>query len=125
MAPPTNAGNPCRAGGRHDAIEPGASRSETSGPGSTRERRVLRQYLDLAGMLFAVVDTGGTIIFVNRTACEVLGYPEPEIVGRNWFDTLLPADVQAPARRAFAQLMAGDVEPVEHAEELARETRED
>ena len=46
----------------------------------------------------------------------MLGLPEQEILGKNWFDHFLPAHMLKETKGVFAQLMAGDVKGVEHYE---------
>ncbi|MEA2052148.1 MAG: PAS domain S-box protein, partial [Euryarchaeota archaeon] len=48
--------------------------------------------------------------------CEILGYQEDELIGRNWFDLLVPKRIRGEIREVFRKLMAGDIEPVEYYE---------
>jgi len=72
------------------------------------ERDRARQYLDLAPVLFVALDADGRVTLANRRTCEVLGRPEAEITGADWFGEYLPAAVRGGMRTAFAQLLAGD-----------------
>jgi PAS domain S-box-containing protein len=75
-----------------------------------KERERAQTYLDVAGVMFVVIGVDEAVVLVNRKGCEVLGYEEQEIVGRNWFDTFLPERLRADTRRVFASLLKGDLE---------------
>jgi len=74
------------------------------------------QYLEVAGVMLAVLSADETIAVINRKGWEVLGYSRDELLGRNWFDLLVPERVRAQVRAVFKRLMAGDVEPGEYYE---------
>jgi PAS domain S-box-containing protein len=84
------------------------------------ERNRARQYFDVAGVILMVLDSNGVISQINRKGCEVLGYDEAEIIGKNWFDTFLPAAVKGKVRSAFAKLLTGAIEGVEQFENPVR-----
>ena len=81
-----------------------------------RERDRAQQYLDIAGVMFVVLDAQGRVRLINRKGGEVLGYPSEEIEGRNWFDNFLPARIREEVHSGFLQLMAGEIEPMEYFE---------
>ena len=80
------------------------------------ERDRAQTYLDVAGVMFVALDRQGSVILVNRKACEILGYPEGELIGKNWFETCLPEEARSDVRDVFAKLMAGETQPVEYYE---------
>ena len=55
-----------------------------------KEQQRAQRYLDIAGVMIVALDMEGDITLVNRKACDVLGYPESELLGMNWFETFLP-----------------------------------
>lgn len=83
-------------------------------------------YLDMAGVMFVVLDRDGCVSLINRKGCEILEYEEADIVGRDWFAHFLPEDIRASVRAVFDQLMQGEVEPFEYHENpvLTRSGRE-
>ncbi|MDH4164327.1 MAG: PAS domain S-box protein, partial [Nitrospirota bacterium] len=82
-----------------------------------RERDRAERYLDIAGVMFATLNTEGEICLVNKKGCSILGYDdESELLGRDWFEVCLPGTVKDSVKGVFDQLMAGDVEPVEYYE---------
>lgn len=79
------------------------------------ERDRAQGYLDIAGFII-VIEPDQTISLINRKGCEILGYEEQEILGKNWFDTCVPDRERERVRSVFDQLMLGAVEPVEYFE---------
>ncbi|WAI02509.1 PAS domain S-box protein [Methanogenium organophilum] len=65
------------------------------------ERDQAQQSLDAAGALIAVVAPDGTIRTMNRRGSEMLGYPADGLIGRNWFDTVVPPHSREVLRRRF------------------------
>jgi PAS domain S-box-containing protein len=80
------------------------------------EKERAQQYLDIAGAMFVALDRQGNITLINKRGLALLGYREEELVGRNWFETCLPAWLRGQVRGVFEQLMAGEVELVEYYE---------
>jgi PAS domain S-box-containing protein len=81
-----------------------------------REKESSEAYLNIAGVILAIIDADENISLINKKGCEVLGYQEGELIGRNWFETLLPQRIKDEIRGVFGKLMAGDTEPVEYYE---------
>lgn len=79
-----------------------------------REKDRLRQYLDIAGALFVVLDRDGRITLINRRASEVLGYPADAVVGESWVERFVPPEERARYRALFLGLMRGDAEDEGH-----------
>ncbi len=82
----------------------------------SKEKNKLQQYLDIAGVVLVAIDADQKVILINRKGCQVLGYDEEDIVGKNWFDTFIPEEVRDKVKSAFAILMRGNIEPAEHFE---------
>jgi PAS domain S-box-containing protein len=64
-----------------------------------RERDRAQSYLDLAEVMLVALDASGFITLINRKGCEILGYTESELVGRDWYDQCI-ADPHRDAARA-------------------------
>ena len=80
------------------------------------ERDLNRRYLEVASVMFVVINANQEVELINRKGCEILGYEPKELLGRNWFDKVITA-AQAPAvKKVFEKLIAGDIEPVEYFE---------
>ena len=80
------------------------------------ERDRARKYLDAAGVIFLILDAGRNVTLINRKGCEVLGYEELEIVGRDWFENFLPERIKAGTMDVFESLFSGDGQPAEYHE---------
>jgi PAS domain S-box-containing protein len=80
------------------------------------ERDRAQTYLDVAGAMLIVIGADQKVRLINRAGCALLGYAETEVVGRNWFDLFLPADVREKVRGVFHELMTGEEKLVEHYE---------
>jgi diguanylate cyclase (GGDEF)-like protein/PAS domain S-box-containing protein len=65
-----------------------------------------QRYLDVAGTMIVVLDAGGVIQQINRRGCEVLGYSEAELSGREWFEVAVPEDIRESAREVYARTLA-------------------
>ncbi|MFX1561905.1 MAG: PAS domain S-box protein [Promethearchaeota archaeon] len=81
-----------------------------------KERDKAQIYLNMAGVMFVVLDASGRIILINQKGCEILGYNEAELLGKNWFDTCLPERFRKEVKSVFNQLIASEIEPVEYYE---------
>jgi PAS domain S-box-containing protein len=81
-----------------------------------QERDRARHYLDLAGVMFLAMNTEGNVTLVNRKACEILGYEETEILGKNWVEIFLPERWREEVRAVERELLAGGIENTEYFE---------
>ncbi|HEY3418329.1 MAG TPA: PAS domain S-box protein, partial [Armatimonadota bacterium] len=66
-----------------------------------------QQYLDIAGVMLLALDRDGRVTLLNRKGLEILGYAPEEILGKNWFDLVVPAAERAAVRTVFDRLMNG------------------
>jgi PAS domain S-box-containing protein len=74
-----------------------------------QERDTAQKYLDVAGVLFVVLDTAQRVTLINRKGCEVLGRTEPQVLKKNWFDNFVPEKRRESAREFILQLRKGTV----------------
>ena len=81
-----------------------------------QEREKAQKYLDIAGVIFLVIDADQRISLINKKGCQILGYGHDEAIGANWFDKFLPTEVREQARSIFRDLMAGKTKGVGDAE---------
>ena len=63
-----------------------------------------------------VLNVDQTVTLINKKGCEILGYKEKEIIGKNWFDHFIPERDRISVKAVFAKLAAAEIEPVEHFE---------
>ncbi|VVB89821.1 PAS fold protein [uncultured archaeon] len=80
------------------------------------ERDKAQKYLDVAGIMFLVLNHDQTVALINKKGCEILGYEEKEITGRKWGDTFLPERIRDELKKGFEMLISGNIENVEYFE---------
>jgi PAS domain S-box-containing protein len=80
------------------------------------ERDLAQRYLDVAGVMIAVIDRAGTVTLINRRGAEILGYAEEECLGKNWGDTFLPERIRSEVNDVLDRIMNGEVAPFEYHE---------
>ncbi|MHA2065076.1 MAG: PAS domain S-box protein, partial [Candidatus Thorarchaeota archaeon] len=90
------------------------------------ERDRAQLYLDMAGVIFLVLDTEGKVTLLNRKGCEVLSCRSSEVLGSSWFE-FVPERERIEARAVFNRLMSGNLEEIEtqerHVSTFNREER--
>ena len=74
------------------------------------ERR-WRTLLENVRLLVVGLDRQGTIEYVNPFFLELTGYCHEEILGKNWFELLVPARSRSRVHRTFVQFFETDAEP--------------
>ena len=77
------------------------------------EKERAEKYLDIAGVMFVALNAQGEVTLINKKGCQILGYPQSEIIGKNWFDNFLPERIKTEVKEVFNRLIAGKVEAVE------------
>jgi PAS domain S-box-containing protein len=80
------------------------------------ERDRAQTYLDVAGVIILAIDVNQRITLINQAGYELLGQPEDQILGKNWFDTFLPERLRPQVKSVFDELVTGKAEPVEYFE---------
>ena len=72
------------------------------------ERDKAQRYLDLAGTMILALDTDFNVTMINRKGCEMLGYEENDIVGKNWVRSFIPERFQKEAQAHLSKLLEGE-----------------
>ena len=80
------------------------------------ERDRAKRYLDIAGAIIVMIDAQHQTALINKKGCEVLGYAEEELIGKDWFDLICPEEAREVRREHFAELLTVGSESVEYAE---------
>ncbi|HWH95493.1 MAG TPA: EAL domain-containing protein [Baekduia sp.] len=78
------------------------------------ERHRAQRYLDIAGAIIVILDASARITLLNRAGAELLGYDEGELIGRDWYDAVVPARLRDAGRAAFLAEMADDQDDTVH-----------
>ncbi len=53
------------------------------------EKEKIQRYLDLAPVVFLLIDSDHNVQMINQKGCELLGYKRVEILGENWFKNFI------------------------------------
>jgi len=83
-----------------------------------RERDKAQRYLNIAPSIIIALDMKGEITLLNETGADILECDQIAAIGKNWFDTFLPERVQGEVKAIFDQLISGNVQLVEHVENV-------
>jgi diguanylate cyclase (GGDEF)-like protein/PAS domain S-box-containing protein len=83
------------------------------------------RYLDIAGAIIVVLDATARIMLVNRAGAELLGYAEAELVGRDWYDTVVPEDTRDAGRVAYLAQFGGAEDESAHETRVITRTGEE
>ncbi len=75
-----------------------------------QEKNRAQQYLDVAAVIMLVLDTKGNVKMINKRGCQVLGYSEKEILGKNWFDHFIPDYLSEKTKEIFSEIINGESE---------------
>jgi len=75
-----------------------------------KELEDARKYFDIAGVLLVVLDDDDNAVMVNQKTCEILGYEQDEILGKNWFDSFFPQSIKEDMKKKHYQVNNGQLE---------------
>ena len=80
------------------------------------EKDRLQNFLDITTLMIAAIDSDQLVSLINKKGCEILGYSENEIVGKNWFDNFIPERNRDKVKTVFEKLITGEIKPSEYYE---------
>ena len=80
------------------------------------ERTKAAEYLQVAQTIIVALNREGRVELLNQYGCEVLGYRLEEILGKNWFDMVIPPDQLEEHQASFSAVVAGRRKLLEFAE---------
>ncbi|MCP4614080.1 MAG: PAS domain S-box protein [Planctomycetes bacterium] len=81
-----------------------------------KERDKAQTYFNVAGVMFVVITADQRLSIINKKGCQILGYQEDEIIGRNWFDSFIPEQNRENTKAVFNKLLSGEVKLTEYYE---------
>ncbi len=67
-----------------------------------------QHYLDVAGTILLVLRTDETVDLLNRHGRELIGYGDGDLIGRNWYDIVVPEEDRAGRRANFQRTLRGE-----------------
>lgn len=74
------------------------------------EKETAQRYLDIAGVTLVVLNAEAKVTLINKKGCEMLGYDEADILGKDWISSFVPERLRPEVRAVFNSLMSGDFE---------------
>ncbi len=80
------------------------------------ERENAARYLDVVEVILVAFDDRARVTLVNRKGHAVLGYADGELLGRDWFQTCVPAEQREQVHAVYRQIMRGELAAVEYFE---------
>lgn len=75
------------------------------------ERDKAQRYLDVAGIAIQVIDADQKTALINKKCCDIFGYQEKEVKGKDWFDTFIPERNRPLAKAVFRKLINRTIAP--------------
>jgi PAS domain S-box-containing protein len=70
------------------------------------------RYLQISRAIIVGLDRNGDITLINHRGCEIMGYSENELLGKNWFETTVPENIRGRVYSDFLKMIAGELEPM-------------
>lgn len=75
----------------------------------------MRNMLETIKLISISISSDGTIVFCNDFFCELTGYQQREILGKNWFDMFIPQNIQKELKsKLFNKLIDGSLKTSFH-----------
>lgn len=68
-------------------------------------------YFNQADVFMVAISSDEVVTDLNLKACKILGYEKADLIGKNWFDTFVPAKNREDIRRLFHDMLRG---PLRH-----------
>ncbi len=60
-----------------------------------------KEALDKTGSMVVKIDANGNVVYFNQYACNVTGYKEDEVIGKNWFKHFIPVQEEDRVNQIF------------------------
>ncbi len=80
------------------------------------ERDMNQMYLDVAGVMFVVLDRKGRVQVINQKGLDILGYTRVEVLGKSWISNFIPRRLRTEVRKVFKLLIEGEIELADYYE---------
>ena len=75
------------------------------------ERELSKNYLNVAEVVFIVLDEKENILLANNHAASILGYSQNELTGINFIDVFIPENLRDKVRRNFSKMLNNEKVP--------------
>lgn len=81
-----------------------------------KQKESAQTYLEMAGSIIVVINKNEKVALINREGAIALGYPEEEIVGKNWFEHFVPEPNRDELRQVFQGILKEELSQLVHYE---------
>jgi PAS domain S-box-containing protein len=72
-----------------------------------QEKELMKDYLNTANLIVLAIDNDNNVRMINKKGCEILGYNEDKIVGKNWFENFIPKSTKKELKALISDLRSG------------------
>ncbi|MCK5520372.1 MAG: PAS domain-containing protein, partial [Candidatus Marinimicrobia bacterium] len=80
------------------------------------EKQKVQNYLNIVGVMLLAINEEGVVTLINKAGCDILGYPEEEILNKYWIDNFLPEYQRVQVKKVFNDNILGKIGMKEHYE---------
>jgi PAS domain S-box-containing protein len=80
------------------------------------QKNKAESYLNIVGKIILTLDMNGKVTSLNKKACEILGYAQSELKGKDWVDMCIAKENRESTRTFFQELIKGEINSQEHYE---------
>ncbi|MCP3898750.1 MAG: PAS domain S-box protein [Desulfobacteraceae bacterium] len=82
----------------------------------TEEKIKSKIYFDVAAVMMLAINSKQQVTMINKKGCEILGYNENEIIGKNWSDHFVPEHFRRDVKTVISKLIVGNTRIEKHYE---------
>ncbi|MBK5114761.1 MAG: PAS domain S-box protein [Candidatus Heimdallarchaeota archaeon] len=82
------------------------------------EKNRTQTYLDVVDAIIVVLDPSAKVQMINKRGCQILGFDEGDIIGKDWIDDFIPQRLNSRMRQSFTDIMLGGIDPTTNYENL-------
>lgn len=81
-----------------------------------REKELAIQFFTVAGVMLIELGIDRRVKRINPKGCEILGYDQDEVIGKDWFETFLQVDDLNSVLSVFNEIISGNLSQWEYFE---------
>lgn len=82
------------------------TRQKTAEEALRKEKETAQMFLDMAGSMILALDANASVTLINQKGCDILGYEEKDILGKNWLEHFIPPSEKTRVEDVFQQLIS-------------------
>ncbi|MGC9089867.1 MAG: PAS domain S-box protein [Caldisericia bacterium] len=78
-----------------------------------KEKEFIKNIMDNLEVMIVLEDLNGNVLMINKKGCEILGYSEDEIIGKNWVENFTPDYYKEELKKFYSEINKGDIKKYE------------